>query len=267
MNKISIVTITWNAAGNLQRTLDSVANQHYEQVEHLIVDGGSTDGTLEMARNYQAGSRHQVVITSEPDNGLYDAMNKGLQKATGDYILFLNAGDALHSPQTLEVVAREIDNSKAQSPKSPNPAPAVVYGDTAIIDAEGNFLHLRDKRPPEELSWHSFRNGMLVCHQAFYARLDIARQVPYDLYYRYSADADWCIRIMKAAEILELPIVNTHEVVADFEDGGTTTQHHRESLRERFWVMCRHYGWLITIAMHLKFFWENKKSHRTSVVR
>jgi len=250
--RFSIVTITWNAAGSLQRTLDSVASQHYELVEHLIVDGGSTDGTLEMAKNYQTKSRHQVVITSERDNGLYDAMNKGLRKATGDYILFLNAGDALHSSQTLEVVADAVTKCKDSTP-------AVVYGDTAIIDATGHFLHLRDKRPPEKLSWRSFRNGMLVCHQAFYARLDIARQVSYDLHYRYSADVDWCIRIMKAAETLALPIVNAHEVVADFEDGGATTLHHRESLKERFFVMCRHYGWLVTIMMHLKFFWESKK--------
>ena len=242
--RFSIVTITWNAEHSLQRTLNSVGGQSYAHVEHLIVDGGSTDDTIAMAKRYQTSSQHEVVITSEPDKGLYDAMNKGLQRATGDYILFLNAGDTLHAPDTLETIASVIINTNS---------PAVVYGDTAITDAKGQFLHLRRLRPPERLTWRSFRQGMLVCHQAFYARLDIARQLPYDLQYRYSADVDWCIRVMKEAERLELPLVNTHQVVCDFEDGGATTQHHRESLKERFRVMRHHYGLATTLAMHLWF--------------
>ena len=98
--KVSIVTITFNAARTLQRTLDSVACQTYADIcqtyadiEHLIIDGASKDDTLAIALQYQEQSRHQVVIQSEPDRGLYDAMNKGLQKATGDYLVFLNAGD------------------------------------------------------------------------------------------------------------------------------------------------------------------------------
>ena len=94
---------------------------------------------------------------------------------------------------------------------------------------------------------------MLVCHQAFYARTDIARQTPYDLQYRYSADVDWCIRIMKEADRLGLPLVNTNSVLADFEEGGSTTQHHRASLIERFRVMVYHYGLLQTAVVHLWF--------------
>ena len=96
--KVSIVTITWNAARTLQRTLDSVRQQTYANIEHWIIDGASTDDTLLIAQHYQQDSRHDVKIQSEPDKGLYDAMNKGLQKATGDYIVFLNAGDTLYAP-------------------------------------------------------------------------------------------------------------------------------------------------------------------------
>lgn len=247
MIRISIVTITWNAAHSLQRTLDSVARQGYDHVEHLIIDGASTDGTLDIARRYKDASRHEVVITSEPDRGLYDAMNKGLLRATGDYILFLNAGDTLHAPDTLETVVSAIPSPGEQQ------GAGCIYGDTAITDAEGRFLHLRRLRPPEKLTWRSFRQGMLVCHQAFYARLDIARRLPYDLQYRHSADVDWCIRVMKEAERLGLPLINTHAVLADFEEGGNTTQHHRASLMERFSVMRRHYGLLSTLAMHVWF--------------
>ena len=244
--KITVITITYNAARTLQRTLDSVSAQTFTDIEHLIVDGASTDGTLPLARAYQQKCTYPVVVQSEPDKGLYDAMNKGLQLASGDYLVFLNAGDALHAPDTLEIVA-----SHLSIPNSP--LPAVVYGDTAITDTEGRFLHLRRHRPPEVLTWRSFRQGMLVCHQAFYARTDLVRNIPYDLHYRHSADVDWCIRVMKEAERRHLRLVNAHAVLADFEEGGDTTQHHRDSLRERFCVMRRHYGLCQTIALHAWF--------------
>ena len=246
MIRISIVTITYNAQRSLQRTLDSVRAQTYPHIEHLIVDGASTDDTLAIALSYQNQSPHHVIIGSEPDRGLYDAMNKGLQQATGDYIVFLNAGDTLHAPDTIETVVTAVTASAS-------PLPAVVYGDTAITDADGRFLHLRTHRPPEQLTWRSFRQGMLVCHQAFYARLDLARQFPYNLAYRHSSDVDWCIRIMKEAERQRLPLANAHAVLADFEEGGDTTQHHRASLMERFQVMASHYGTLQTILLHCWF--------------
>ena len=242
MIRISIVTITYNAACTLQRTLDSVLAQTYPHIEHLIIDGASSDATVQIAECYQTQSPHEVIIQSEPDKGLYDAMNKGLQRATGDYIVFLNAGDSLYASDTIELVVASTQQH-----------PAVIYGDTAITDGEGRFLHLRRHRPPEQLSWRSFKKGMLVCHQAFYARLDIARQFPYNLQYRHSADVDWCIRILKEADRQGLPLVNTHAVVANFEEGGDTTQHHQASLLERFRVMASHYGYLQTILLHCWF--------------
>jgi len=246
--KVSIVTITYNAARTLQRTLDSVACQTYADIEHLIIDGASKDDTIAIAERYKAASRHEVVIQSEPDKGLYDAMNKGLLKATGDYLVFLNAGDTLYAPDTIETVAKTITNNR--EPITMNREPAVVFGDTAITDAEGNFLHLRTHRPPEQLTWKSFKQGMLVCHQAFYVLTSLARQIPYDLQYRHSADVDWCIRIMREAERQHLPLVNTHAILANFEEGGDTTQHHRDSLKERFSVMAHHYGLCQTLILH-----------------
>jgi hypothetical protein len=94
---------------------------------------------------------------------------------------------------------------------------------------------------------------MLVCHQAFYARADIAGSVPYDRRYRYSADVDWCIRVMKEAEKRRLPLKNAEAVVADYLEEGQTTLHHRDSLKERFDVMRRHYGLFSTVVMHIWF--------------
>ena len=252
---ITYVTITYNAAAVLQRTLDSVMQQDYPDIVHLIIDGASTDGTLQLVDDYiqrsnAAENGHRIQVTSEPDHGIYDAMNKGLRSLDGDYVCFLNAGDFLPSSDTVSRIAESL-NSKFSILNSN--LPAVLYGDTDIVDAEGHFLRHRRLAPPEQLTWKSFRHGMLVCHQAFYARTDFAIAAPYDLHYRYSADVDWCIRIMKAAAQENVPLHNLHMVVANYTEEGQTTLHHRESLLERFRVMTRHYGWLSTIAMHAWF--------------
>ena len=254
MVKFTVVTITYNAGLVLQRTLDSIMQQTYEDVEHLIIDGASKDDTLPMAEDYKArndasGNGHKVIIRSEPDEGIYDAMNKGLTQASGDYIVFMNAGDFFPHDDTLEQTARRCRLNELPSAE----LPAVLYGNTDIVDGEGRFLHPRRLQPPRQLTWRSFRMGMLVCHQAFYARMDIAKNTQYDTRYKYSADVDWCIRVMREGERAGLPLYNIGMVVANYTEEGATTRHHRDSLRERFHIMCRHYGRLHTVAMHLWF--------------
>ena len=248
MISITYVTITYNAANVLQRTLDSVLQQDYPEITHLIIDGVSTDGTMEMVSDYiehsnETNNGHRVQVTSEPDKGIYDAMNKGLRSLDGDYVCFLNAGDFLPAPDTVSRIAQQVDSQ----------LPAVLYGDTDIVDGEGRFLHHRRLAPPEKLTWKSFRQGMLVCHQAFYARTDFAIATPYNQKYRYSADVDWCIRIMKAAEKENVPLLNLHMVVVNYTQEGQTTIHHRESLIERYRVMESHYGRVSTLLMHCWF--------------
>lgn len=246
----SIITCTYNAESVLQRTLDSVLEQTYSHVEHIIVDGASTDATLNMVEAYRQKSDaedwcHEVHVKSEPDRGLYDAMNKGIQRATGQYVLFLNAGDVFPSADTLELVAESV--GEGEEP------PAVLYGDTDVVDNDGHFLRHRRLSPPRRLTWRSFMKGMLVCHQAFYARTDLAKATPYDLHYRFSADVDWCIRIMRLARRRRLPMRNVGAVVVNFLDGGMTTTNHRASLKERFHVMAHHYGFVPTVLMHAWF--------------
>ena len=252
---ITYVTITYNAAQVLKRTLDSVLQQDYRDIVHLIIDGASTDGTLQIVDDYirrsnAADNGHRIQVISEPDHGIYDAMNKGLRSLDGYYVCFLNAGDFLPASATVSSIVASLSHN-GDCPQCE--LPAVLYGETDIVDAEGRFLHHRRLSPPEHLTWKSFRHGMLVCHQAFYARTDFAIATPYDLRYRYSADVDWCIRIMKAAAKENVPLHNLHMVVANYTEEGQTTLHHRESLLERFRVMTRHYGWLSTIAMHVWF--------------
>lgn len=254
MIRFTIVTITYNAERVLQRTLDSVLAQTYEGVEHLIVDGASKDGTLQLAEQYKAksdasDSGHKVIILSEPDHGIYDAMNKGLTQASGDYIVYMNAGDFFPHEDTLEKIVQHCQLSELPTDE----LPGVLYGNTDIVDDEGHFLHPRKHQPPQQLSWRSFRQGMLVCHQAFYARTDIAKNQQYDTRYRFSADVDWCIRVMKAAAKENVPLQNLKMVVVNYTEEGQTTLHHRESLWERYRVMERHYGRIQTFLLHCWF--------------
>ncbi|WP_308238774.1 glycosyltransferase family 2 protein [uncultured Prevotella sp.] len=252
MIRFSILTCTYNAGSVLQRTLDSILNQTWVQIEHIIVDGASKDNTMALVnayrqRNTEEDTQHDIVVSSEPDRGLYDAMNKALKKATGDYVVFLNAGDVLPNEKTLEDISNDVNE------RSDGLLPAVLYGNTNIVDNNGNLLRPRRLSPPENLNWRSFRHGMLVCHQAFYVRTDIAKAEPYDLRYRFSADVDWCIRVMKHADKEGLPLLQIPEVVINYLDGGMTNKNHRASLIERFRVMRRHYGPITTIGMHIWF--------------
>jgi glycosyltransferase involved in cell wall biosynthesis len=233
----SVITITYNAEQFLEDTIRSVAEQksNYQLIEYIIVDGASTDGTMKIAEQYKSCIDK---VVSEPDNGLYDAMNKGIDMATGDYLCFLNAGDKFHAPDTLKRIISTMPNTKV---------PDIIYGETAIVNNTGEFLHLRRLRAPEVLTWKSFKKGMLVCHQSFYMRKALAEH--YNLKYRYSADFDWCIRMMMKSELIH----NTHLTVIDYLDEGLTTNHRMDSLWERFHIMVHHYGILSTVIYHIIF--------------
>jgi glycosyltransferase involved in cell wall biosynthesis len=232
--KFSIITVTYNAEKVLEDTIQSVIFQTYRNVEYIIVDGASKDHTLEIVNKYH--NRINKVI-SEPDKGLYDAMNKGIQLATGDYLCFLNAGDKFHDSETLQKVVHTLKGQEL---------PDVIYGETAIVDEEGHFLHMRRLSTPAHLNWKSFKQGMLVCHQAFFANRELAINHLYDLQYRFSADFDWCIRIMKKAKCLH----NTQLTLIDYLNEGMTTKNHKASLKERFCIMAKHYGLISTILHH-----------------
>ena len=250
MIRFTVATVTYNAATTIRRTLNSVAEQTYASVEHLIVDGCSKDGTMTeiqhyVERNTDERHPHQIVLVREPDDGLYDAMNKAILQAKGDYIIFLNAGDKFHSTATLSEVAAQLE-----ARYNPSRRPAVVYGETDLVDDEGRFLRHRRLKAPKQLTSNSFLQGMLVCHQSFYVRTDIARANLYDLRFRFSADYDWCIRVMRRAERRQLTLHNTGLILTDYLAEGMTTRNHRRSLMERLRLMARHYGWGLAIAAH-----------------
>lgn len=233
MPLFSIITITYNAAATLPCTIESVAAQSFADFEYLIIDGASADGTVDIAYSSSCAK-----VFSEPDHGLYDAMNKGLRKATGEYVIFLNAGDTFHGPNTLQRYADAIYSAPEK--------PGIVYGQTAIVDISGNYLRERHLIAPTRLTVQSFLNGMVVCHQAMCVRRDLAPE--YDLKYRFSADYDWAVKILKISRLN----VYIADYVADYLSEGITTANHKASLKERFHSMRSHYGLWPAIWSHLK---------------
>lgn len=173
--KISIVTVSFNAAATIEETIKSVVDQIYDNIEYIIIDGGSTDGTVDIIRRYAHGGseygKHVNAVThwiSEPDKGIYDAMNKGIAAATGGYIYFLGADDLL------------IDNSVIMSVEDYiNDIQSIYYGDVILQPLGKKYCGKFSK-------WDLIRRD--ICHQAIFYPADILKQYPYDLKYRTYSD-------------------------------------------------------------------------------
>lgn len=246
MPLFSIITVTYNAGETLGPTIKSVNSQNFNDYEHIIMDGCSKDRTLTIARE---NATDRTKITSSPDHGIYDAMNKAIGVAEGKYLIFLNAGDSFYDENTLARLAEGTTGD-----------PGVVYGQTVLVDAGGNILGQRHLTAPATLDAYSFKDGMLVCHQAFVARFDI---VPlYNTDYRFSADYEWCIRCLQSSErnvyVGETPVIR-------YLSEGMTTKNHRKSLIERFRIMSEYYGFFPTLGRHLGFVTRYFKRRRTAV--
>lgn len=219
--KISIITIVYNNVRDIEYTISSVLNQSYTEIEYIIIDGCSTDGTLDIINKY----KDQITtIVSEKDKGIYDAMNKGLALATGDYVLFLNSGDELYDKDTIRCI---VEKGKGAD---------IIYGETKLIDEQRQIVADRRHSVPDKFDWQSFRYGMNICHQAIYIKRSIAE--PYDLNYHLSADIDWIIRAAKKAKTTQ----NVHNYVARYLVGGMSQKRHRQSLKERYQIFKKHYG-------------------------
>jgi glycosyltransferase involved in cell wall biosynthesis len=196
--------------------------QTYKEIEYIVIDGASKDNTLQVIKE------NQDIINlwiSEPDNGLYFAMNKGLELASGDYLIYINAGDMFYMPDTLEkVFANHKDDVD------------IYYGDTMILAQNQKEIGSRRLSPPKQLSKNSFRWGMTVCHQSILIKRTIAPK--YDTSYRITADYDWVLTAIEGAK----KIVNTNIYISKFLSGGLSSQHVVKANKERYKIMCKHYG-------------------------
>jgi glycosyltransferase involved in cell wall biosynthesis len=231
--KLSIITITYNAEKVIERTLKSVFSQTNQNFEYLIIDGISKDNTLNIAQNYCVEN-----IVSEVDKGIYDAMNKGLAKAKGEYIWFMNAGDEIADNEVVEKFLKIVEQNAD-----------IYYSDTEIVNEEGIKLGLRSETTPHQLpktlQWQDFKYGMLVCHQSFIIRKSIAPY--YLLNHHYSADIDWEINCLKASH----KNIYLDFILSKYLIGGFSVKNLKASLWDRFLILKKHFGLFPTILNHL----------------
>ena len=233
--KISIITVTFNAEKFILKTVQSVLNQTFSNIEYIIVDGNSKDKTVDIIKN-ESKLHTNIKWISEPDSGLYDAMNKGMNMATGDFVWFINAGDKIYSNSTAQHIADFIIQ---------NPDCDIVYGQTKIIDLNDNICGERHKIAPDNLKINSFLKGMVVCHQSFLVRLKIAPF--YDLRYKFSSDFDWVCNCVKKSK----KICYINEYLSLFMTSGISSKNRKNSLIERFNIMKYHFGIIKTFFAHL----------------
>lgn len=234
--KISVVTICFNAEKYIEETIQSVLHQDYSNIEYLIIDGASKDTTMQIVNKY---SSKISFILSEKDTGIYDAMNKGIAHATGEFIIFMNAGDRFYT-----------STSVREAVKKSNKA-AIFYGEAMYTDDTGKELALmseiRNRKLPMQLDWKSMQFGMIVSHQAIFVSTHIIDK--YNLQYRYSSDIDWLIRALKKVNPSQTQ--NTGLIIAACRMGGASQQQHKKSLQERFNILASHYGTIPNFFNHL----------------
>jgi glycosyltransferase involved in cell wall biosynthesis len=177
---ISIITAVYNGAGSIAQTLESVARQDHDDIEHIVVDGASTDTTLAIVR--ARGERVARVI-SEPDRGVYDAFNKGLRAATGDAIVYLNCGDTYVSSAVVSRMAAELSHDGTEA----------AFGDASIVDAEARVVrHYTSKR----FTARRMAFGLMPAHPTLFLRREVYRAVgEYDPEFRIAGDFELCLRV------------------------------------------------------------------------
>ena len=205
---VSVVTVVRNDAAGLARTIDSVASQDYPRIEYLVIDGASTDETPDVLKSHQAKVNRWI---SEPDAGIYDAMNKGARLASGEYVCFMNAGDTFAASDT---VTRMF---------VPRPISELVWGDCLVESAKG------EEYDPARVVIPRLHRQMTVCHQSIFTRRSALLGRPYDTSFRIAADYDFlCERILAGASWEYRPVP-----VSRINDKGASAQIFRTSIREK----------------------------------
>jgi glycosyltransferase involved in cell wall biosynthesis len=214
--KISLITVCFNSAATLGDTLRSVAEQTYPEIEHIIIDGGSTDNSLDVIKN--EGSRVGVVV-SEPDKGIYDAMNKGIALATGDVIGFINADDFYSNNYVLSKVADIFRH----------PGIDACYGDLCYVNQVETQSVVRYWRSSD---FHPglFSEGWCPPHPTFFVKRKIYQRFGcFDLSYRIAADVELMMRFL---EVHRVRVRYLPEILVKMRMGGTTNKNLRNIAKQ-----------------------------------
>lgn len=215
--KVSIITICFNNSSDIRPTIESVINQTYKDIEYIIVDGASKDNTLEIVNEYK--SKISKII-SEPDNGLYDAINKGIKASTGDIVGLIHAGDRLHDNEVISKIVHFYNQ---------NPYVDLSYGNSKIVNSEDRVKRVNIS---PEFSLKHVKWGWMPSHQSIYAKRELFEKFGY---YRLdlggSADYEFVIRYFyKYGTKIRIKRIN--EFIIKFSLGGQSTSNYRKKLRK-----------------------------------
>jgi glycosyltransferase involved in cell wall biosynthesis len=179
--KVSIITAVFNGGGSIAATLQSVAQQDHNEIEHIVIDGASNDSTLAIVRS---NSERLSLLISEPDNGVYDAFNKGLRRATGDVIAFLNCGDTYVSPAVVSKMATELSRCGVQA----------AFADVLSVDVDDPARVVR-RYSSKHFAPHRMSFGLMPAHPTLFLRREIYQSVgDYDTQFRIAGDFEFCLR-------------------------------------------------------------------------
>lgn len=183
MPRITVITVCFNSAATIGDTLKSIASQSYKNIEHIIIDGGSTDDTLAIIRGWTG---HSIHLVSEPDKGIYDAMNKGIALAKGEYIGMLNSDDYFANPSTLELIATHLSASNVDA----------VFSYLDIVDP-ANLNRVLRKYRISSFSKFMLRIGVMPPHPTFYCKKSCYEKAgPYRIDYHITADFEMLVRLL-----------------------------------------------------------------------
>lgn len=215
--KISIITICFNSEKDIRATIESVLNQTYHDIEYIIKDGGSKDSTVAIANEYkeQFGNVHGCTfkVISCKDKGIYDAINQGIEAATGDVVGLIHAGDRLYDNNAIKKIARFFETNKDLD---------ISYGNSKIVDDEGKVIRV-NKSPNYKRSL--IRKGWFPSHQSIYTRKEIFDKFgKYDTNVGWAADYQWFIRLFY---VQKLNIKLLDEFIVRFSTGGTSTKSYK----------------------------------------
>jgi glycosyltransferase involved in cell wall biosynthesis len=230
---ISIITVVYNSQQFLEGTIQSIATQSSSNFEYILIDGGSSDGTLEIIHKNLEVIDYWI---SEPDKGLYDAMNKGLRVAKGKYVWFINSGDKIFDDNTILLIESIVNQGIT---------PDIIYGETLIIDTDDKEIGMRRLSTPDVLTWKKLINGLIVCHQSIIVKRSIAPF--YNTKYKISADFDWILTSLRRAKVIE----NSRLILARYLDNGLSKNNIPKALKERFLVMQKNFGFIKTVGNHI----------------
>lgn len=208
--KVSIITVTWNSESTLKDTLDSVLFQTYDDIEHIIVDGKSIDSTMSIVKSYESRYKGNLKYISEPDHGIYDAMNKGISMATGDIVGILNSDDFYTSNDVVECVVKSMQNINIDA----------VYADVHYVH-DSNLNKCIRYYSSQLFSRRLMRFGLMPAHPSFYCRRIIYEKCGlFDLSYKVAADFENLLRLLYIHRIRTLYI---HKDFVTMRTGGASS--------------------------------------------